>query len=234
MHISIKPDIFELWPEARLGVVFAEQVNNQADVSGFKAQQSAMEEQVRKQFPTPPDVGKDPRVQAWRKAYRMFGCDPHEYRCSSEALTRQVLKGNTIWGINPLVDCYNFISLKYTVPVGGEDVDTIIGDVVLKRAAGTEEFIRLGGKDNEPPEAGEVVYADQKGVLCRRWNWREADRTKLTPQTTTAILVIEAIPPMTAEQLQQATAELAQLVEQWCGAKTQQAVLSQQQPEKRF
>ncbi|MBI4407666.1 MAG: hypothetical protein HY565_04175 [Candidatus Kerfeldbacteria bacterium] len=230
MEISIQPEIFAVWPQAQLGLVFVDQANNQADLSAWHDEQMAMENYVRQLFPTAEAVGQHPHIQAWRRAYRAFGCDPHKYRCSSEALARQVLKGNAIWGINPLVDCYNYISLKYTVPVGGEDCAHIQGAVVLKRAHGTEPFVRLGGSENEPPEVGEVVYADAAGVLCRRWNWREADRTKLTADTTTAVLVIEAIPPMTTEQLQAATAELADLVTKWCQAKTHYQILSSTQP----
>lgn len=227
-NISIASDILTIWPEAALGIVYAQQVNNHADMSAFATLARGIEVEVQQRFPTAEAVGQHPNIQAWRRAYRAFGCDPHKYRCSSEALTRQVVKGNTIWGINPLVDCYNYISLKYTVPVGGEDCLNIVGNVVLKRAAGTEPFVRLGGTDNESPEVGEVVYADDAGVLCRRWNWREADRTKLTPNTTTAILVIEAIPPITTTVLERATRELADLVQQYCGAQTTTAVLSAQ------
>lgn len=229
MKISMKPEIFELWSEARLGLVYVTQVNNRADLTAWKSEQQRIEQVVHQLFPTTEAVGKHPAIQAWRRAYRAFGCDPHDYRCSAEALARQVVKGNDIWGINPLVDLYNFISLKYTVPVGGEDCAHIQGEVQLKRATGTEKFIRLGGTDNESPVPGEVVYVDAAGVLCRRWNWREADRTKLTPETTSAILVIETIPPTTLKQLQQATEELAQLVQRWCGAQTKTKILNKEQ-----
>ena len=121
MKISMKLEIFELWPEARLGLVYVSQVNNRADLSAWKSEQQRIETVVHQLFPNTEAVGKHPNIQAWRKAYRQFGCDPHDYRCSAEALARQVVKGNNIWGINPLVDVYNFISLKYTLPVGGED-----------------------------------------------------------------------------------------------------------------
>lgn len=226
----MKPEIFELWPEARLGLVYVTQVNNRADLAEWKPEQQRIEQMVHQLFSNSEAVGKHPNIQAWRRAYRQFGCDPHDYRCSAEALTRQIVKGNTIWGINPLVDLYNFISLKYTLPVGGEDAVKVQGEVQLKRASGQEQFIRLGGTENEPPEPGEVVYADDVGVLCRRWNWREADRTKLTPETTSAILVIETIPPTTQAELQAATQELAQLVERWCGAHIQTKILDQTNP----
>ncbi|EKD78322.1 MAG: hypothetical protein ACD_41C00368G0006 [uncultured bacterium] len=225
-QVSVDSTIFTVWPEAALGLVYATNINNRADTSAFATEARGIEVAVRERFPTAEAVGQHPNIQAWRKAYRAFGCDPHKYRCSSEAIVRQVLKGNTVWGINPLVDCYNYISLKYTVPVGGEDCAKIVGNVVLKRASGTEPFVRLGGSENEPPEVGEVIYADDAGVLCRRWNWREADRTKLTTDTTIAILVIEAIPPMTIDALQQATTELAELVQRWTGATVQSRIIT--------
>lgn len=230
MYLSISQSIFDLHHDAMLGLVFVEGADNRGEMGGFAEQQKAVERSVRERFPTTEDVGKDPFIQAWRRAYRAFGCDPHDYRCSSEALTRQVVKGNDIWGINPLVDCYNFISLKYVLTAGGEDADKIVGDIELRRATGTEPFVRLGGTENEPPEVGEVIYADAEGVLCRRWNWREADRTKLTADTTRAVLVVETVAPMTRETLEAATAELAQLVETWCGAQTKTVILDQQNP----
>lgn len=230
MQLSINKDIFEAFPGTCLGLVFVEGVNNRAGMAGFAEEQKAIEQRVKEKFATTEVLGQDPFIQAWRKAYKAFGCDPHDYRCSSEALARQVLKGNDIWGINPLVDCYNYISLKYTVPVGGEDADKVQGNITLRRAVGDEPFVRLGGTENEPPEPGEVIYADDVGVLCRRWNWREADRTKLTAETTRATLVIETVAPMTREMLEEATRELAGLVEKWCGAKTAVAILDRDHP----
>ncbi len=204
------------------GVIFARGLNN-TGVIPFEELRS-VEEIVRATFAGLAAPSRHPNILAWRQAFKVFGCDPQKYRCSAEALVRQVLKGNSIWGINPLVDIYNFVSLKYVVPVGGEDIHTIIGDVQLTFATGSEEFIRLGGTENEPPEKGEVIYKDDASVLCRRWNWREADRTKLTPRTTDAIIVIDALPPLTRADIEQAARELASMVQHYCGGTTQRSV----------
>lgn len=230
MQISIDPTIFSKWPAALLGLVQVSGARNQQSSTDMIQELAQIESVVRGYFPTSESIGQHPKIQAWRQAYRLFGSDPHKYRCSSEALARQILRGNTVWGINPLVDCYNYISLKYTIPVGGEDRAAIVDDVQLKLAEGTEQFIRLGGSEVEPPDAGEVIYADAQGVLCRRWNWREADRTKLTAQTTNAILVIEALPPCTLSELESATNELAELVQRWTQASTVTHILSATQP----
>ncbi|VEI49681.1 Uncharacterised protein [Kocuria rosea] len=61
----------------------------------------------------------------------------------------------------------------------------------------------------EHPEPGEVVWCDEAGVTCRRWNWRQRRRTALTAETTTALFIPDALAPMTDEALQAAAEDLA-------------------------
>jgi DNA/RNA-binding domain of Phe-tRNA-synthetase-like protein len=44
---------------------------------------------------------------------------------------------------------------------------------------------------------GEVVWRDDIGVTCRRWNWRQGTRTRLTETTTRAFFVFDALAPQT-------------------------------------
>ena len=127
--------------------------------------------------------------------------------------------------ISPLVDLYNAVSLRHLLPCGGEDLDAVRGDVRLTLAAGGESFVPLGSADELPPAPGEVVYADDAGIICRAWNWREAERTKLTPETTRAVLVIEALPPRTADDLLAACGDLAESVGSHLGASCRVALL---------
>lgn len=67
------------------------------------------------------------------------------------------------------------------------------------RATGEEEFetTRSGEPAVEHPSPGEVVWRDDAGVTCRRWNWRQCLRTRLTESTTRAIFIIDMLAPMT-------------------------------------
>jgi DNA/RNA-binding domain of Phe-tRNA-synthetase-like protein len=163
------------------------------------------------------DLAAHPAVAPWREAYRRFGAKPSRYRSSIESLLRSARTGS-VRSINPLVDCYNAVSLGHFLPCGGEDLDAIRGELRLTLARGDEPFIPLGGSEEQPPAHGEVVYADSAGIVCRAWNWREADRSKLMPDTTRAVLVIEALPPRTAADLRAACAELASLATRLLGA----------------
>jgi DNA/RNA-binding domain of Phe-tRNA-synthetase-like protein len=129
--------------------------------------------------------------------------------------------------ISLLVDLYNILSLKNVMPAGGEDLDACKGDIALTFAAGNERFSTIGSEANEPPEPGEVVYKDAEGVLCRKFNWREAGRTCLTQATTNAVLVIEAIPPMERGELEASLESLRASVATYCGGSLQPMVLDQ-------
>jgi len=162
------------------------------------------------------DIASHPAVAPWREAYRSFGVKPAKFRSSIENLLRSARAG-TIRSVNPLVDLYNAVSLRFMLPCGGEDLRAIRGPIVLTRATGDEHFVPLGAAEAQPPGPGEVIYRDEVGVICRCWNWREADRTKLTASTTDAFLCIEGIPPAGALEVREACDALAALVRRYLG-----------------
>lgn len=58
--------------------------------------------------------------------------------------------------------------------------------------------------------AGEVVWADDLGVTCRRWNWRQGRRTRLTEVSRNAYFILESLtPPYKAAALDRAVEEIA-------------------------
>jgi hypothetical protein len=92
-----------------------------------------------------------------------------------------------------------------------EDLPSCAGAPRLLRAAGTEAFDTVAGGIEviEHPDPGEVVWCDDAGVTCRRWNWRQGQRTQLREDTTTALFILDALHPMTDEALDGAADDLA-------------------------
>ena len=41
-----------------------------------------------------------------------------------------------------------------------------------------------------------MIWRDDAGVTCRRWNWRQCARTRLTTGTTRAVFFLDALDPM--------------------------------------
>ena len=141
-----------------------------------------------------------PHLAAWREAYRAFGAKPQRTRPSVEALLRR-LDPAGLPRIDRITDVYNAVSIAHLLPIGGEDRDAYAGPPRLVRAAGTEPFDTTAGGEPvvEHPAAGEVVWRDDAGVTCRRWNWRQALRTRITTATTSAVFILDALDPLDDE-----------------------------------
>jgi DNA/RNA-binding domain of Phe-tRNA-synthetase-like protein len=149
-----------------------------------------------------------PQVAEWREAFRGFGAKPQRTRPSVEALLRRVDPG--LPRIDRITDAYNAVSIACLLPVGGEDLDRYAGPARLVRAIGDEDFDTTadGQLVVEHPEPGEVVWRDDRGVTCRRWNWRQCLRTRISHSTTTAMFVLDGLAALGADGLRAAEAEL--------------------------
>lgn len=225
MKLIITDPIFDLFPEVVLGVVVAHRIDNAQDEPEITARLRQAEAALPGKFGGAPVI-EHPYIAPWREAYRKFGAKPKDNPSSVENLTRRVLNGATIGHINNLVSLYNTISLQYILPVGGEDLDKIVGDILLTQAGAEEPaIVLLGEKEARAPRAGEIIYTDDAGAICRRWNWKEADRTKLTADTKNAVLIIEALPPVPRSVVQAAIQELADGVQRFCGGAVATALL---------
>jgi DNA/RNA-binding domain of Phe-tRNA-synthetase-like protein len=159
---------------------------------------------------TGPAWGAD-HLAAWQDAYRAFGAKPQRTPCSAEALRKRAAKEGSMSSINAIVDLYNAVSIAYAVPVGGEDIAAYVGAPTLTVATGEEPFetMKDGAPAIEHAEKGEVIWRDGLGVTCRRWNWRQGPRTRITETTRDMWFGIERLDPMPIEALHQAGKALA-------------------------
>jgi DNA/RNA-binding domain of Phe-tRNA-synthetase-like protein len=150
-----------------------------------------------------------PQVAEWRDAFRGFGAKPQRTRSSVEALLRRLEPG--LPRIDRITDVYNALSIAFLLPVGGEDLARYGGPARLVRAAGDEDFdtFAAGRPAVEHPEPGEVIWRDDRGVTCRRWNWRQCARTRITASTTTAVFILDGLAALGTDGLRAAAAELS-------------------------
>ena len=220
-QLRIAGEIFDAFPDVRVGVVAFQGVRNAGESAELAdLLRGEEDEAARRLGEAGGPIAEHAHVASWREAYRKFGAKPKDHPSSIENLLRRVLKGHRLPHINRLVDLYNAVSLRHLVPVGGEDLNAVDGDVELRFATDREPAVRLLGEpadSSRPPRPGEVIYADRAGALCRRWNWKEADRTKLTEVTTRGFLVVEGLPPVDRPRVEAALADLAALVAAHCG-----------------
>ncbi|ELP26814.1 hypothetical protein F385_101 [Pantoea agglomerans 299R] len=158
----------------------------------------------------------DAHLAAWAEVFKAFGAKAKRTPCSAEALRKRVLRDGALPAIDPVVDLYNAISIRYALPVGGENIAAYIGAPRLVIADGSERFdtVKEGEVVDESPEPGEVIWRDDQGVTCRRWNWRQGVRTRLDASARQMWFILESLPAMPLIALQQASDDLISGLEQ--------------------
>lgn len=213
MKFIIEDNFWDLFPQAKIGIVICKGIDNTGKLNEELLREG---EKYINTHITNSEFSKNDVIKVWRDAFLKFKTKKGA-RSSIEALLKRVYKGGNLNNINPLVDIYNYISLKYALPCGGEDIDTFVGNLRLTKATGNEEFVSLGSDENSSPNEGEIVYKDDFACVCRCFNWREAQRTMLTEKTSNAFLCIESLDHNRSEEFKCAVNELSELVKRYLG-----------------
>lgn len=204
---TISAEVRERWPGYRVLVIVAEGL----DPARFDASQepnplSQAETWVREQGEM--DWAAHPHIAEWMAAYAAFGAKPKRTSPSVLALIKRA--GSGLPRIDPVTDLYNAISVTHVLPIGGENLAAYVSPPRLEIAKGAEPFdtIESGEPTTDVALPGEVIWRDDEGVTCRRWNWRQCVRTRIDGETRTALFLLEALGAMSDDDLLAAGAEL--------------------------
>lgn len=237
-------ELVEAFPEFRVAVVVATGLSIPAVRPEGLALSIAEREAAARARWGGLELAEIPGVKVWRVAYKRFGIKRTSYRSSVERIVKNVLAGRSIPEINGFVDAYNAVSLAHVFPLGADDLDRLTGDIAFRYARGGDSFVDMaaggdGGEEageaageggggagpageaptsrevEDPPKPGEVVFADEAHVLCRRWNWRQDARSLVSPDTTRALLTVQSFG---TGDLEAAVADVADLFARYCGA----------------
>ncbi len=211
-------DVIEKYPEINIGVLIGKNIDNTKNIEELDEMQREAINQAQKQIGEQP-ITKHPHISSWRNLYRSFGTKPGDYRPSAEALIRRSIKTGRLPRINNVVDLYNLVSVKYIIPMGGFDLDKVDGDIHLRFSEGLEDFTPLGQSEKQQTYQGEVVYADNTRILTRRWNYRDADQTKITPSTKNIVMFLDASPEIPNKKVQEALETFSKLMRKYCSGK---------------
>jgi len=216
MKSIVSTRIFAMFPEYTRGVIIARNIDNHGEKPKLIALLREEELKATKD-PLLQDIKNHQRIAPWRQAYLKFGSNPNKFYPSVESLCRRARRGDQLPYINTAVALFNYFSLKYVLPSGADDIDSVRNSLYLTIAKGDEPFTPFNTTDAEKPDPGEVIYFDGASVMCRRWNWRQGDRTKLTPETKNIVINLDCLPPVDRAEAQRLTVELTGLVRDYCG-----------------
>jgi len=228
-NYRIADEIFQRFPGYVRGVVIAHELANGPSPQALTDLLREAEGSVRMRVKADA-VAEEPRIKSWREAYRAFGAKPAEFRSSIEAMARRALKNERLPSINALVDIGNLISLRHLLPAGAHAIDVLAGDIALRAATGAEQFVAFGSTETEHPLPGEIIFAEGDRVLTRRWTWRQAQHTLTLPQSCAVEFNIDGLPPVPPAEVEQAGAEIIELVQRFCSGHARFALLDAEHP----
>ena len=225
------PAILERFPGIVGGVIHATGVTNGATpaplAEAFATEQVAIRERIGD---TP--LSELPTVAAWRRVFRGFGVDPTQYRSAAEALLRRLTKQGELPSIGTLVDLANLVSIRHALPVAVLDLESISGGITVRLARGDEQWADLGSSETEHPDAGEVIFVDERDVVvARRWCWRQSAESAARERTTEVLVTVEGHHDAAPSDVKAALEELAGLLQVNAGDPTmRQAILTRMDP----
>lgn len=234
-HTAVDQKVFSQFPGFRRGIVVAEGMDNGGTSDELE---SLLRDAIAKAAAAPFDLKTDPRTEVWNETYRALGCNPNKYPPAHLSLLKRVQKpGASIPFISKTVAIMNLNSIKGILPVGGDDIGVAGGRLLLRPAIGDERFVPLDAPDTvEAPTPGEIIYiAEEMGdVMCRRWNWRNGFKTRITEGTKSIVMNIDGMGDGAEGRCLAIRDSVAEMLARYCGARVRTALLSPSSPEFAF
>lgn len=235
IEIRIHENIFKEYPTFRRGIVMAKEIQNHGHSQELEAKLNQAIAQAAKE---PVDVKTDPRTAVWNQAHRQFGSNPNKFPPAHCALLKRVQKpGTQIPFINKVVAIMNYNSIVDVMPVGGDDVIQAGESLELRHAGGNETFTPLGNPETiEHPDLGEIIYvvSESGEVMCRRWNWRNGHKTRITEDTHAIVMNIDGLGEDSEARAIITRDRVAGMIEEFCQAHIITTMLSPSQPSYQF
>lgn len=212
---SIETNVKKKYPSVSIGFAIIKNVRIKKEdkelnrtVQQFVNSQSYLTNEIISSFP---------EVLSYRRLYKEMGVDWHSRRPSPEALLRRISQKKELYRVNTCVDAYNIVVMKNKVSVGAFDLNQIEFPTILKFPNNTDRILLLG--DNEPTsyKPTELAYFDSKGGYNIDFNYRDAQRTKVTEDTTNLLINVDGIYDVTRIMVEQTLQETIQIIQSFCG-----------------
>lgn len=227
MKLEIRREIFEQNPDLKVGAILIKNVNNSRRVSAVEGLLRGIRAQKGREFKGK-DIFEDRMVGVWCGAFGKFGANPKRHLPSLATLLRQAKSGKDIPHENVMTDLCKYFSLKHMLPVRGEDMDWLCGDLILGFTKGGEPFRPKNSIDVKKVKEGEAAYFDEGGITCRFWNNSECERTKLTPKTVNILLLVEDLSRMHMDEFGSILKDIQSTIIKYVGGEVENHILNEE------
>lgn len=153
-------------------------------------------------------------IICYRDAFIKMGINPNKYMCSIEALLSRIAKKKGFPSINTLVDLGNAVSIKYHLPIGAHDINSLDNSLEVRYAKDGDTFIPFGETETEKADEKELVYVSGNTIRTRRYIWRQSELGKITEDTTSVVYPIDGFSDINKDKIIEAQNELKTMLEQ--------------------
>lgn len=231
MKFKVTKQIFSKFPNAKFGALLIEGVDNTKEVGTRHALFNVISEVLERYKDV--NIKDIPQIKSWREVFKQLDLN-RNFLPSHEALLRRVMSKKELPQINPLVDIYNIISLKYLLPIGGHDTDKV-KEIRIDETKGRETFIVMGTDKTEKINKEEFAYMDGNKILTRNFVWRQAETDKTTKKTRNIFIPIDDAPGnLSTNKIEEIASELARLITKYLGGSAKFGIVDRNNPEINF
>lgn len=207
-----KPEIYELFPEAKIAGLLISGLKKKSFPAGAIATIINNQLELTSRISSTIKLRKE--IRDWTRVIEKIGLNSKEVIPAHTALINRVLKQRRLPSINPIVDLYNIISIRNIIPIGGHDL-TSRNEITLGHTSGKEQYQGMGQEGPEKIAADEFAYLDERNnqVLTRHLIWRQSDFSKITEASHDIFLPIDDIPGIRSfKELEMIANELIELM----------------------
>lgn len=212
MKFSVSKEVFEKLDNVCFGIVVAKGIDNTTENLEAKKMLMQRIEKCEEKFKDT-KIKELEEISYYRDAFKRLDINPNKFMSSIEAMLTRVSKCKGLPSISPIVDIGNAVSLKYIVPLGAHDIETLSGDINVRLSKGGDIFIPLGCEEREILGDGELIYSVEDKVRTRRWIWRQSEQGKITNESKDIFFPIDGFSNKNYNSVIEARDELASLLE---------------------
>lgn len=218
MKFTLSDTITQKIPDASIGTLLIRNIDNTKSTDAtYQVLWSQIEETAKKYRETDPN--QIPNIEKWQKALNNVYLDPSKNTPSHEALISRIIQRQNPPNINGLVNIYNYISVKYEIPVGGHDINKTEGDIEVGPNTKNFTFSPINSDKKEAIPQKEIVYKDEEEILTRGWVHRQSSKSMIDESTQNVFIPIDNIGNLSSEELKKIALDIYSLVNTYLGSK---------------
>lgn len=221
MKFVIENKVFETLNDMCVAVIVAKGIDNSKKIDEISSMLKDSITNAEKDFENI-KVKESEYIKCYREAFQKLNINPNKFMCSIEALLTRISKKKGMFEINAVVDLVNAVSIKYKLPMGAHDLDSMKEDFYIRYSVNGDIFLPFGETNTEEVDNNELVYVTSSDVRTRRWIWRQSEHGKIIETSSNIIFPIDAFIGINDDKAIKARDELSELLSKFfnCEIKT--------------